>query len=74
MTEAVVKKKVIKLPFEEDAPIREGMLVEHIKDGYVNRGIVVSVFHKLKGSVRYVVENPAGLLFIFDNEFLRRVK
>lgn len=46
-----------------------------IKDGgdYVFKGIVVAAFSKLSGSMRYVVENEAGILHIFSAKQLRRV-
>lgn len=46
-----------------------------IKDSgdYRYKGHVVSVFEKMSGAVRYVVENEDGMLFIFNEGQLKFV-
>ncbi len=47
---------------------------DHVKkdDGdYTFHGVVVAVFHKLSGAVRYVVENDDGVLHIFSEKNLK---
>jgi len=45
-----------------------------IKDSgdYTFEGWIVAVFHKRSGMVRYVVENPAGILHIYSEKNLKR--
>lgn len=47
-----------------------------IKEGgdYVFKGIVVAVFYKQSGQLRYVVENEAGILHIFSGPNLKPYK
>lgn len=54
--------------------IEVGDLVEKTGGDYYYKGIVISVFYKLSGVVRYVVENPDGLCFIFNETSLTKVK
>lgn len=46
-----------------------------VKDAgdYVFEGVIISVFHKRSGAVRFVVEDDRGLCFIFNAAQLRRV-
>lgn len=50
--------------------ITEGDNVEKISGDYTFDGVVVSVFKKLNGKVRIVVENQDGLLHIFSENNL----
>ena len=47
-----------------------------VKDSgdYHYSGVVVSVFRKLSGAVRLVVENADGVLFIFNEKQLRKAE
>lgn len=53
---------------------KKGQLVEKIGGDYRYFGTVVSVFKKLSGKVRIVVEDKRGLLFIFNEQGLRLKK
>lgn len=46
--------------------LKEGDEVIKDKGDYTFEGKVVSVFYKLNGSIRVVVENEAGILHIFN--------
>jgi len=48
-----------------------GALVEKVGGDYTYEGEVVGVVHKLKGQVRYVVEDARGMLFIFNGAGLK---
>jgi len=48
-----------------------GTPVEKIGGDYQFSGVVVSVFKKLSGLIRYVVEDERGLLFIFNENNLK---
>lgn len=52
--------------------IKIGMKVEKVGGDYQFKGIVVSVFVKLNGNIRCVVEDERGLLFIFNPNQLRQ--
>lgn len=39
---------------------------------YTFEGRIVSVFQKLSGQIRYVVENPAGILHIYSRKNLKK--
>lgn len=41
---------------------------------YKFNGVIVSVFAKTSGNIRYVVENPDGILHIFSESQLTVVK
>ena len=43
-----------------------GDRVAKLSGDYRYRGVVVSIFRKRSGVVRYVVENDDGMLFIFN--------
>ena len=51
-------------------PITKGDKVEKVTGDYKFDGVVVSVFEKLNGKVRIVVENQDGLLHIFSENNL----
>lgn len=51
---------------------KEGDEVEKNAGDYRFRGTVVSVFRKLSGVERCVVENGDGMLFIFNERQLER--
>lgn len=51
---------------EKLQPLFEGTRVHKVGGDYSFVGIVVSVFTKRSGAIRYVVENDDGLLFIFN--------
>ena len=55
---------------EEEAKMQIGDKVEKIS-GYRFIGTVVSVFKKVTGEERLIVENSDGLLHIFKEENLR---
>lgn len=50
--------------------MKVGDEVEKTTGDYRYRGVVVSLFHKLNGVVRVVVENEDGMLFIFNEQQL----
>lgn len=50
-----------------------GDLVYKDSGDYKYYGEVVSVFDKLSGATRYVVENEDGMLFIFNESQLKLV-
>ncbi len=50
----------------------KGDSVEKTSGDYRFKGTVVSVFYKISGVVRYVVENDDGLLFIFSESQLTK--
>lgn len=45
--------------------------VEKIGGDYYFQGVVVAVFQKLTGQVRYVVEDDRGVLHIYSDKNLR---
>lgn len=47
-------------------------LVSKVGSDYHFDGMVVSVFHKVSGAMRYVVEDDRGMLLIFRREQLQR--
>lgn len=58
---------------QEEKVIYVGDFVRKSKGDYRFEGYVVSVFRKLNGhSVRYVVENDAGILHIFNGNQLEK--
>ncbi len=46
--------------------------VEKVGGDYQYEGVVVAVFTKRSGKVRLVVEDDRGLLFIFNEQGLRK--
>ena len=45
------------------------------EDGdYIFEGVVVAVFEKLSGKVRYVVEDDRGILHIFSEKNLKPIE
>lgn len=50
--------------------MKVGDWVEKTTGDYRYRGVIVSVFHKLNGAQRVVVENEDGMLFIFNEQQL----
>lgn len=44
--------------------------VEKVGGDYTFEGIVVSVFNKLSGVVRYVVEDDRGVLHVYSDKVL----
>ena len=50
--------------------LKEGDKVIKSGGDYTFQGVVVSVFKKLSGQVRIVVENPQGILHIFSEKNL----
>jgi len=50
-----------------------GDKVEKVTGDYKFKGTVVSVFKKLSGKVRVVVENEDGILHIFNPEQLSKL-
>lgn len=59
-----------------DAPLYgKGDRVRKTTGDYRYEGVVVAAFYKLDGlNVRYVVEDPRGLLFIFSGQQLNLVE
>ncbi len=51
-----------------------GDKVEKLKGDYTFVGIVVSVFRKLSGVTRYVVEDDRGVLHIYSENNLRLIE
>ena len=51
-----------------------GDKVTKIKGDYKFEGTVVSVFEKLSGKVRLVIENQDGILHIFSESNLKQTK
>ena len=49
-----------------------GAKVEKVGGDYQFKGIIVSVFKKLSGVERYVVEDDRGVLHIYSEKNLRR--
>lgn len=49
-----------------------GDLVEKKNGDYVFIGVIVSVFSKVSGALRLVVENDAGILHIFSPTQMKR--
>lgn len=47
-------------------------IVSKVGGDYRFDGMIVAVFHKVSGAVRYVVEDDRGVLHIFRAEQLRR--
>jgi hypothetical protein len=58
-----------KSPFV-DLRITFGMRVRKVVGDYDFDGVVVAVFQKKNGLIRYVVENEAGILHIFSEKQL----
>lgn len=51
--------------------MNQGDIVEKITGDYTFSGVIVSRFKKVDGAVRYVVENPDGILHIFSEKNLK---
>jgi len=51
-----------------------GDLVEKVGGDYTFKGNIVSVFEKLSGAVRLVVEDDRGVLHVYSEKILRLVK
>jgi hypothetical protein len=51
-----------------------GELVEKVGGDYTFEGHVVSVFEKLSGAVRLVVEDDRGVLHVYSEKILRHVE
>ncbi len=54
--------------------MERGDKVEKVGGDYTFVGIVVSVFNKLSGKVRVVVEDDRGILHIFSEANLRKAE
>jgi hypothetical protein len=54
-------------------PLEIGDTVEKVGGDYTFKGTVRAVLAKVSGAVRVVVENPDGVLFIFNPDNLRKV-
>ena len=50
-----------------------GDLVEKVGGDYTFKGNIVSVFEKLSGAVRLVVEDDRGVLHVYNEKILRLV-
>lgn len=50
-----------------------GCTVEKVGGDYTFKGVVVAVFQKLSGRIRYVVEDDRGILHIFSEVNLREL-
>lgn len=50
---------------------RVGDFVEKVGGDYIFPGVVVSVFEKVSGKIRYVVEDDRGILHIFSEKNLK---
>ena len=50
-----------------------GDKVEKVGGDYTFEGIVVSVFEKLSGAIRLVVEDDRGVLHVYNEKILRNV-
>lgn len=57
--------------YSTNTSFRIGDRVEKIAGDYTFEGKVVAVFPKLSGVVRYVVENQAGILMIYNFKQLK---
>lgn len=51
---------------ENPIPFFVGQFVRKVGGDYRFDGVVVSVFHKLSGQLRYVVEDDRGVLHVFS--------
>jgi DNA polymerase II small subunit/DNA polymerase delta subunit B len=51
-----------------------GDKVEKVGGDYTFVGIVVSVFEKLSGAIRLVVEDDRGVLHVYSEKILRHVE
>jgi predicted extracellular nuclease len=49
-----------------------GSKVHKIGGDYTFEGVVVAVFAKLSGAIRYVVEDDRGVLHVYSEKNLRR--
>lgn len=56
---------------EPDSRFPTGTLVEKFTGDYSFRGLVVAVFKKQSGQIRFVVENQDGILHIYSEKNLR---
>ena len=50
-----------------------GDRVEKVGGDYIFNGIIVSVFNKLSGQVRIVVEDDRGIIHIFSEKNVRLI-
>ena len=53
--------------------IQLGSMVEKVGGDYRYNGVVVSMFKKISGAVRFVVEDDRGTLHIFSEKNLKNV-
>lgn len=51
-----------------------GDKVEKVGGDYTFVGIVVSVFEKLSGAIRLVVEDDRGVLHVYSEKILRHIE
>ena len=54
-----------------EAQFKVGDKVEKVGGDYIFVGVVVSVFQKLSGAVRLVVEDDRGVLHVYSEKNLR---
>lgn len=58
-------------PFKTQPKYEVGQSFEKTGGDYYFSGVIVSVFAKKNGVVRYVGENAQGLLFIFNEDSIK---
>ena len=58
----------------EDKTIQVGDKVRRINSDYGFNGTVVSVFQKVRGLVRYFVEDDRGVLFIWRRDNMEKIE
>lgn len=51
---------------------KQGDKVHKVGGDYIFQGVVVAVFTKLSGAIRYVVEDDRGVLHVYSNKNLAR--
>ena len=57
-----------------EAQFKVGDLVEKVGGDYTFVGHVVSVFAKLSGAIRLVVEDDRGVLHVYSEKILRKLE
>lgn len=57
---------------EKEETLNVGDYVEKVGGDYTFDGYIVSVFSKLSGRIRYVVEDDRGVLHVYSRKNLRK--
>ena len=64
---------MLQIPDDKSRPLQVGDIVEKLTGDFYYKGEIVAAFTTLRGRRRFIVENPQGQLYIFNDKQLTRI-